>query len=143
MRAVPRAVIVWPSNFTRQVSDLSGGQGFSRRQRLLKAAEYEAVFAHRCAVRSVYFQVMAKPNELGLARLGMIVSKRLFPHAVDRNRERRRIREAFRKMAETLPALDLVVRPQAVPGKAIRRTEQNQDLLGALEKAVQKCSPAC
>jgi ribonuclease P protein component, eubacterial len=122
---------------------LSGGLGFSRRQRLLKAAEYEAVFAHRCAVRTAYFQVMAKPNELGHARLGMIVSKRLFPHAVDRNRVRRRIREAFRQMAAGLPALDLVVRLLAVPDKNTPREEQSRDLLGALEKATSKCSPAC
>jgi len=86
---------------------------------------------------------MAKPNELGHARLGMIVSKRLFPHAVDRNRVRRRIREAFRQMAAGLPALDLVVRLLAVPDKNTPREEQSRDLLGALEKATSKCSPAC
>ena len=139
MRAAPRAVIAWLS----KALDLSGGQGFSRRQRLLKAAEYEAVFTHRCAVRTAYFQVLAKPNELGLARLGMIVSKRLFPHAVDRNRMRRQIREAFRHMAANLPALDLVVRPQSVPDKNAPRGTQNEDLRSALEKAAKKCSPAC
>jgi ribonuclease P protein component len=143
MRAVPRAAIVWPSDFTRQVSVLSGGQGFSRRQRLLKAAEYEAVLGHRCAVRTTYFQVMAKPNEAGQARLGMIVSKRLLPHAVDRNRVRRRIREAFRQMAASLPGLDLVVRLHAVPDRNTPREAQSRDLLGALEKAVDKCFPAC
>lgn len=110
---------------------------------MLKAAEYEAVFTHRCAVRTAYFQVLAKPNELGLARLGMIVSKRLFPHAVDRNRIRRRIREAFRHMAENLPALDLVVRPQMTPDKKGPRGAQSEDLRSALEKAAKKCSPAC
>lgn len=109
---------------------------------MLKAAEYEAVFAHRCAVRTAYFQVMAKPNELGLARLGMVVSKRLFPHAVDRNRARRRIREAFRQLASGLPALDLVVRPHTAAGKHAQRQEQAQDLRNALELAVRKCSPA-
>jgi ribonuclease P protein component len=122
---------------------LSGGPGFSRRQRLLKAAEFEAVFTHRCAVRTAYFQVMAKPNALGHARLGMVVSKRLFPHAVDRNHMRRRIREGFRHVAAGLPALDLVVRPQAGPDKNAPREEQSQDLLDALEKATKKCFPAC
>jgi ribonuclease P protein component len=122
---------------------LSGGQGFSRRQRLLKAAEFEAVFAHRCAVRMIYYQVMAKPNALGMARLGMVVSKRLFPHAVDRNRVRRRIREAFRQIVADLPALDMVVRAQAIPDKNTPREEQRRDLLKALEKAAGKCSPVC
>ncbi|MEW6132682.1 MAG: ribonuclease P protein component [Pseudomonadota bacterium] len=122
---------------------MSGGLGFSRRQRLLKAAEYEAVFEHRCAVRTTYFQVLAKPNELGQARLGMIVSKRLFPHAVDRNRERRRIRETFRQMAANLPALDLVVRPQQTPDGNTPCQAQIRDLRNALAKAALKCFPAC
>lgn len=143
MRAVPRAAIVWPSDRPRPIAALSAGQGFSRRQRLLKAAEYEAVFNHRCAVRTAYFQVLAKPNELGQARLGMIVSKRLLPNAVDRNRVRRRIREAFRLAAANLPGLDLVVRLQAVPGGNTPRDVQNRDLRNALERAVAKCSPAC
>lgn len=85
---------------------------------------------------------MAKPNESGLARLGMVVSKRVFPHAVDRNRVRRRIREAFRQLASNLPPLDLVVRPLAKAGKDDRREDEARDLQEALEKAVQKCSPA-
>jgi ribonuclease P protein component len=122
---------------------LSGGLGFSRRQRLLKAAEFEAVFAHRCAVQTAYFQVLVKPNDMGHARLGMVVSKRLFPLAVDRNRMRRRIRETFRYIAATLPALDMVVRPLAVPRENAAREGQRQDLLAALGQAVEKCSPAC
>ena len=86
---------------------------------------------------------MAKPNEQGYARLGVVVSKRLFPHAVDRNRMRRRIREAFRRIAAGLPALDLVVRPQAVPDRNVSREDRNLDLLSALEKAAKKCFPAC
>lgn len=122
---------------------MSGGEGFSRRQRLLRAAEFEAVFAHRCAARTAYFQVMARPNELGHARLGLIVSKRLLPRAVDRNRMRRRIREAFRQIAASLPALDLVVRPVALPEAATPHEAQRQDLLNALGKAAEKCCPAC
>ena len=138
MRAAPRAVTVWPSD-----ANLSGGQGFSRRQRLLKAAEFEAVFAHRCAVRSAFFQVMAKPNEQGYARLGMVVSKRLFPRAVDRNHMRRQIRESFRRLAAGLPALDMIVRPQAVSQNSSPNEDLRQDLLSAFATAVEKCCPAC
>lgn len=99
------------------------------------------MFNHRCAVRTAYFQVLAKPNELGRPRLGMIVSKRLFPNAVDRNRMRRRIRETFRHMAMALPALDLVVRPHVAAGKS--DPGNSGDLHRALEQAAKKCSPAC
>ncbi len=116
--------------------------GFSRRQRLLRAAEFEAVFEHRRAVRTHYFQVLGKPNETGFARLGMIVSKKLFSRAVDRNHVRRQIREAFRHLAPGLPALDLIVRPLRKPGPSSRET-MLQDLLSAFERAVEKCSPGC
>lgn len=114
---------------------MSAGQTFSRRLRLLRAAEFEAVMTYRCAVRSRYFQVMSKPNELGHARLGMIVSKRLFARAVDRNRMRRLIRETFRLSANALPALDLVVRPSSQPGEG----SLTEDLRVALVSAAAKC----
>lgn len=94
-------------------------------------------------MRTHYFQILGKPNELGFARLGMVVSKRLFSHAVDRNRLRRQIREVFRHLAPALPALDLVVRPMRVPEAASPRNGLSQDLSKAFEKAVEKCSPAC
>lgn len=85
---------------------------------------------------------MAKPNDLGHARLGLVVSKRLFPRAVDRNRMRRRIREAFRQQAAGLPSLDLVVRTQAVPPATLQEVLR-QDLLNAFGLAAKKCCPAC
>jgi ribonuclease P protein component len=102
----------------------------------LKAAEFAAVLEHRCAVRSRYFQVMGRPNDRGHARLGMIVSKRLFSRAVDRNRIRRLIREAFRLSAPALPALDLVVRPYSHPVGG----SPAEDLRLALDSAAVKCS---
>jgi ribonuclease P protein component len=45
-------------------------------------------------------------------RLGMVVTRKVGP-AVQRNRIKRRIREAFRKTAGTLPAVDIVIRPDA------------------------------
>lgn len=58
---------------------------------------------------------MFRPNELGHARLGMVVAKRQFKRAVDRNRMRRIIRETFRLSSPELPPLDVVVKVLAVP----------------------------
>ena len=58
---------------------------------------------------------MSRPNELGHARLGMVVAKRLFKRAVDRNRMRRVIRETFRLYSPQLAAVDIVVRVHAIP----------------------------
>jgi len=50
------------------------------------------------------------------ARLGLIIGKRLAPHAVTRNALKRVIREAFRLRRHALPARDYVVRLHAKVG---------------------------
>jgi ribonuclease P protein component len=52
-----------------------------------------------------------KRRETGGARLGMLVSRRHSPRAVERNRIKRCIREAFRLEQGRLGALDVLVRP--------------------------------
>ena len=51
----------------------------------------------------------AVANRIHTARLGLVVGKRVFPEAHDRNRARRILREAFRKRRAQLPSVDLVV----------------------------------
>jgi ribonuclease P protein component len=94
---------------------LLGCYAFTRRQRLLKAKEFAAVFSARRILRSRSYLVMSCPNELGHARLGMVVGKRQFKRAVDRNRMRRIIRETFRLYSPNLPVLDVVVKVNTAP----------------------------
>jgi ribonuclease P protein component len=47
----------------------------------------------------------------GLARLGILISRKHAARAVDRNRIKRCIREAFRLEQEHLGSIDLLVRP--------------------------------
>lgn len=63
----------------------------------------------------------ARPNDGAAARLGLIVGKRLLRRAVDRNRAKRVIREAFRQHGE-LPAMDMVVRLVG-PRGALRKAQ--------------------
>ncbi|EIL90807.1 ribonuclease P protein component [Rhodanobacter spathiphylli B39] len=61
-----------------------------------------------------------RENELGHARLGLAISKRVSKRAVERNRIKRLLRESFRRVRHQLPAVDMMVmaREQAagVPG---------------------------
>lgn len=66
---------------------------------------------------------MSRPNELGHARLGMVLAKRQFKRAVDRNRMRRIIRETFRLYSPELLALDVVVKVHATPFEGGAATE--------------------
>lgn len=79
-----------------------------RLQRLC-AAQYKAVFAQK---RTLYGQTMAvwvASSAAADRKVGVIVSKRTFRHAVDRNRAKRLMREAFRLMsARLIPGVHLI-----------------------------------
>jgi ribonuclease P protein component len=64
--------------------------------------------------------VIARPNGLGHARLGLAVGVRAAGNAVRRNRVKRVIRETFRANQQELPPVDLVVnaKPGAGPATA-------------------------
>jgi ribonuclease P protein component len=57
-----------------------------------------------------WFALAARPNGLNHNRLGIIAARRVLPLAVARNRHKRLIREAFRRVPHGPPGLDLVVR---------------------------------
>jgi ribonuclease P protein component len=75
--------------------------------------------------------VMARPNQAGHPRLGMIIAKRLLARAVDRNRVKRCVRESFRLVLPELPACDFVVRliAKPVPG------DESRDLSRTFKRA--------
>lgn len=56
-----------------------------------------------------YFTILFQPNTLTHPRLGFAISKQKVRLAVGRNRLRRLVRESFRRRANRLPAVDLVV----------------------------------
>ena len=64
--------------------------------KLLKAADYNHVFDKPVRSSDRYFTVLARPNKLLHARLGMAFSKKRVNRAVARNRLKRISRESFR-----------------------------------------------
>jgi len=86
-----------------------GTARFTRASRLLKPAEYKRVFSAGKSSKDSCFVVLGTNNGLSHPRLGMAISKRHVKRAVDRNRVKRLIREAFRQNQEAVPGLDLVV----------------------------------
>lgn len=92
-------------------------QNFPLSHRLVHSHEFDRVFKE-CEVRlglpALLF--LAKPNHQGFNRLGMVVSKKSVPLAVQRNRIKRQIRETFRQTLTDNPVkLDVIVltRPKA------------------------------
>ena len=122
-------------------SDMAGDGDFRfpSSMRLKKKAEFVRVFRKGAVWKGSYFSLHILPRaEDALLqqegpRLGMVVTRKV-GSAVERNRVKRRIRESFRKMAHSMPAVDLVIRPNAAC------TEISEALITrSLRKAV-KCA---
>jgi len=85
---------------------------FPRSCRLVRRAEYDAVYRQGRRKLAREFTVFLRPNGLDLSRFGWSVKKALGT-AVRRNRIRRRVREIIRlHLKEISPGWDIVIHPR-------------------------------
>ena len=108
--------------------------------KLLKAADYDRVFDNPVRSSDRYFTVLARPNSLQNARLGMAFSKKRVKLAVARNRLKRISRESFRltQLTEESLNIDYIV---LAGGQCAAAT--NQQLFHSLEKHWQQLKIKC
>jgi ribonuclease P protein component len=111
---------------------------FPRSVRLLNAGGFDAVFKRGQRASGQYFSVVFAPGTGSGPRLGLTVSKKTAPRAVDRNRIKRQVRESFRLNQSQLPAVDMVI--SARPGSA---NAKRADLRAALEPLWTRIAKAC
>jgi len=91
---------------------LSVRKRYSRRLRL-GTTDIAALLASGPPLRRPGFSVAFRANAFGVPRLGVIVPKRVFPRAVDRNRMKRLLRELFRAHQARLGSRDILIRVTA------------------------------
>jgi ribonuclease P protein component len=109
--------------------------GFPRASRLMRRAEYDAVYREGRRRSSREFAVFLRPNGLELSRFGWSIKKAL-GSAVKRNRMRRRIREIVRlHRQEIAPGWDIVIHPRSTVA-----TENFSTLSGELLKMLPRAS---
>jgi len=85
--------------------------------RLCRREQFTATLAAGDPRARRHFRLYVRRNGLSQARIGIIASRRVAPRAVDRNRMKRMVREAFRAMALRPAGVDLVVELRRCPGR--------------------------
>lgn len=106
MHAVPKAVP--DSRFSVPASQFSVPANFTAAHRLLRGDGFGHVIRAE-SVADEYFKVYFSRNGGSNARLGIIANKKTLPGAVERNRIKRAIREAFRRHRIKICKVDVVV----------------------------------
>jgi ribonuclease P protein component len=99
---------------------------------LRRKAEFERLLRQGARRTLSGYTFYLEPRAGGQPRLGILVSRRHAARAVERNRIKRCIREAFRLEQQKLGSLDILVRPPyGVKANAHMITEL-RSLLGSL-----------
>ena len=92
---------------------VAGECTFPASARLLKPSEFRRVFKFGQVRHTRLFSLRFVPSPMqgqaAQARLGLAVSRKACPRAVDRNRIKRTVRESFRRQRAQLPAMDIVI----------------------------------
>ncbi|MCK4872336.1 MAG: ribonuclease P protein component [Phycisphaerales bacterium] len=104
---------------------------YRRRHRLTKDLEYDQVLRRGCRKPRGPLTYYILPNDLGHPRLGLSIGKR-FGSAVQRNRLKRLLRDAFRTLQHDLPgAYDVVITTK--PHAMMRLSDYQRLLLAAVQ----------
>ncbi len=84
-------------------------QGYSRRHRFTSRGSFGPVLRQSRKMKGKLVVLHAMPAASGVSRLGIALTRRVVPDAVDRNRVKRLVRDVFRRHAVKAAGFDCVV----------------------------------
>ncbi|MCK9273515.1 MAG: ribonuclease P protein component [Syntrophales bacterium] len=79
-----------------------GKESFGKKEKIRRRNDYQAVYQGGARLHSKSFIVVVSPNQEGITRLGVTVSKKV-GNSVKRNRIKRLVREFFRLNKDRMP----------------------------------------
>jgi len=115
--------------------DSKGLFKFTAAHRLSRVEGYDHV-VHAANLSNKFFKIYFVCNGKRNSRLGIVASKRVLSGAVQRNRAKRKVREAFRQHNIKTQQLDLVV----VVRSADTQASQIGDLITLFSRIENKCA---
>ena len=94
-------------------------EGLSRRHRFTVQGAFGNIFRNSRKLRTDHVVLHVSPGRPGMSRFGIAIARRLVPSAVQRNRVKRALREAFRRHPLKTAGLDVVasLRKRPEPGE--------------------------
>jgi ribonuclease P protein component len=107
-----------------------------RSVRIRSRSDFDRIFAARCSAADSRIRVHAQANALGYARLGLAVGRR-YGNAIQRNRIKRLLREAFRHVRHHLPPADYIIVP--VPRREPTVDQLQTSIRALSEQVVTRC----
>lgn len=105
-----------------------------REKRVRNERDFKRIYQKGSFFSVGSFSVNYLPNRMSLSRLGIVVSKKTEPKATDRNRAKRRFREAARRLYDVLPAGYDVIVTVKKSGRGKNFTEIEKEISEAFKK---------
>lgn len=107
----------------------------SRSERITKTSEFKSGLKDGAVYNGRSLKLKVAPNKYGISRIGVSLGRHYFKLAVQRNKLRRYIKEAFRLNKHNFSGgYDIIVSPRA--GCAgLKFSELSDELIGVIKKA--------